>query len=208
MNRRALLTTALLSVALLCPLAATVRAASPDEAAVAQAFEALRGAVRSGDGKKLLGGLSRDSLARLEAVRTAARRPGADGKLSPVERLAAAGLRRTTTPADLNRKSLDDIAAAAFQRHGAFGRDADKASLGPLRVNGERAGAPLLVDGQPTLFSADFVRESGAWKLDLRPSLKRADMLLIGMAAMKGTSEDALIETILSQTQARMRKAG
>lgn len=181
---------------------------SADEAAVAGAFEALRDAARNGDGKRLVAGLSKDTTARLEAVRAAARRPGGAARLSPAERLAAGGLRRATTPADLNRKGLDELAAMALSRRGAFGRELDKAGLGPLRVTGDRAAAALLVDKQPTLFSADFVRESGAWKLDLRPALKRGDMLLTGMAAIKGTSEDALIEAILSQMESRMRKTG
>jgi hypothetical protein len=175
---------------------------------VRRLFDALRDAAKSGDGKKLVAGLSRDSLARLEAVRGAARRPGGDAKLSPAERLAAGGLRKAMTPADLNRNGLDEVAAQTFSRHGVLGRDADKAALGPLRVASERASAPLLLEGQPTLFSADFLKESGGWKLDLRPSLKRADMMLMGMAAMKGTSEDALIEAILARMPTRMRKAG
>lgn len=185
---------------------------APEEAAIRKLFDSLRAAAAKGDGKGLTAGLSTHTLARLEAVRASARHLGggaaATRGLSPAERLAAGGLRRVATPADLNRKGLDDLATAALARHKNLRRDLDKAALGPLRVAGDRASAPLLAEGQPTLFSADFVRDSGAWKLDLGPSLKRGDLLLAGMAAMKGVSEDVLIETILSTVESRLRRAG
>lgn len=196
------------------PVAETAKPAKPadadaaDAAAVVRLFNAVRDAAVRGDGKRLTAGLSRDTLIRLEAVRQAARRPNATAGLSPAERLAAGGLRRAATPADLNRKSLDDLASAALTRRRDLGGELRKAGLGPVRVNGDRASAPLLADKQPTLFTADFVRESGAWRLDLRPALKRGDMLLIGMAAMKGGDENALIDAILGQIDARMRPGG
>lgn len=184
---------------------------NPDEAAIRKLFDSLRAAAARGDGKGLLAGFSSRSLTRLAAVRDAARRlsGAAVGKgLSPAERLAAGGLRRAVTPADLNRKGLDEMASAALARRAGLRRDLDRMALGPLRTAGDSASAPLLADGQGTLFSADFVRESGAWKLDLGPSVKRGDLILAGMAAMKGVSEDALIDAILAQVESRMRRGG
>lgn len=184
---------------------------SPEEAAIRRLFDSLRAAAAKGDGKALLGGFSRRSLSRLTAVRDAARRlsgAAAAKGLSPAERLAAGGLRRIATPADLNRQKLDDMATAALTRRRDLRRDVERMDLGPLRVAGDQASAPLLADGLGTLFSADFVRDSGAWKLDIGPSIKRGDMILAGMAAMKGVSEDALIEAILAQVESRMRRGG
>ena len=194
--------------------AAPANAAPPnmDEAAIRKLFDGMRAAAARGDGKGLLAGLSGPSLARLEAVRASARRLGGGGGaakgLSPAERLAAGGLRRIAAPADLNRKGLDEMASAALARRKGLRRDLDRMQVGPLRVDGERASAPLLADGQATLFTADFVRDSGAWKLDLRPNVKRGDLILAGMAAVKGVSEDALIDAILAQVESRMRTAG
>ncbi|MBV5331165.1 hypothetical protein JZU69_01865, partial [bacterium] len=49
-------------------------AATDDENAVRRLFDSIRDAAGKADGKSLLAGLSTDALARLEAVRTAARR--------------------------------------------------------------------------------------------------------------------------------------
>lgn len=183
-----------------------------DEAAIRKLFDGMRAAAAKGDGKGLLASLAGPSLARLEAVRASARRLGGGAAaakgLSPAERLAAGGLRRIAAPADLNRKGLDEMASAALARRKGLRRDLDRMEMGPLRVGGERASAPLLADGRATLFTADFVRESGAWKLDLSSNVKRGDMILTGMAAMKGVSEDALIDAILTQVESRMRTAG
>lgn len=184
---------------------------NPEEAAIRKLFNGLRAAAAKGDGKALLAGFSSRSLSRLTAVRDAARRlsgAAAAKGLSPAERLAAGGLRRIATPADLNRQELDDMATAALTRRRDLRRDVERMDLGPLRVAGDQASAPLLADGLGTLFSADFVRDSGAWKLDIGPSIKRGDMILAGMAAMKGVSEDALIEAILAQVESRMRRGG
>lgn len=223
MNRRALLrlTGGVIGAYLATPWRAGPAAAlaaapasvppSPDETAIRRLFDNMRAAAARGDGKGLLAGFSSRSLTRLAAVRDSARRlsGAAAGKgLSPAERLAAGGLRRAVTPADLNRKGLDEMASAALAQRAGLRRDLDRMALGPLRTIGDSASAPLLADGQGTLFSADFVRESGAWKLDLGPSVKRGDMVLTAMAAMKGVSEDAMIDVILAQVESRMRRGG
>lgn len=172
-------------------------------------FETLRDAARQGDGRRLADALSKNSVTRLEAVRAAARLNGeADRRLSPAERLAAGALRRAVTPAELNRKNIGELAADALSHRGAFGRDIDQATLGPMQVKGDRASAPLLARGQPTLFTADFIREAGQWKVDLGPSIKRGDMMLMGMAMMKGGDEGVIIDGILSRIESRLRAAG
>lgn len=218
MNRRGLLRLAggVIGAYLAAPSRAGVAAPanSPpnaDETAIRKLFDGLRAAAARGDGKGLLAGFSSHSLSRLAAVRDSARRlsgAAAAKGLSPAERLAAGGLRRIATPADLNRKGLDEMASAALARRGGLRRDLDRMALGPLRLTADRASAPLLADGQGTLFSADFVREAGVWKLDLGPSVKRGDLVLTGMAAMKGVSEDAMIDAILAQVDSRMRRGG
>lgn len=222
MNRRGLLrlTGGLLGAFMAAPWRAGVAAPAnapasvpptPEEAAIRKLFDGLRVAAAKGDGRALLSGFSGRSLSRLTAVRDAARRlsgAAAAKGLSPAERLAAGGLRRIATPADLNRQELDDMATAALTRRRDLRRDIERMDLGPLRVAGDQASAPLLADGLGTLFSADFVRDAGAWKLDIGPSIKRGDMILTGMAAMKGVSEDALIEAILAQVESRMRRGG
>lgn len=175
----------------------------------ARLFESLRDAAQRGDGRKLADALSKNSVTRLEAVRAAARLNGeADRRLSPAERLAAGALRRAVTPAELNRKNIGDLAADALSRRGAFGRDLEQATLGPMQVKGDRASAPLLARGQPTLFTADFIREAGQWKVDLGPGIKRGDMMLMGMAMMKGGDEGVIIDGILSRIESRLRAAG
>lgn len=191
------------------PPAVANPAHAAEAAAVLRVFDAMRDAAGRGDGKRLTAGLSQETMARLEAVRQAARRStGTAAGLSPAERLAAGGLKRATTPADLNRKGLDELASAALRRRADFAKELRGAGLGPVKINGDHAAAALLSDRRPTMFTVDFVREAGAWKLDLRPMVKRGDMFLTGMAALKGVPEDALIDAILGQMESRMRQGG
>jgi hypothetical protein len=69
--------------------------------------------------------------------------------------------------------------------------------LGDVVVNGDRAGGQLFASGLPSGFRADFVREDGAWKLDLGASIDAAGRVVTRAAKAAGASEDSVIAGLL-----------
>ena len=162
------------------------------EARIGALFTEARGALGGGDGAAVLPLLSRASLARLEAIRAAARNGAAANLTSfgPAEKVAVLSLRRFLTPAQLRTMRTPELANHALAEHWLGPSAIDQASLGPLAIEGDRASAPLLVKGKPGLVRAAFLRESGQWKIDLIPTVTVADDLLRLFAGIAGQSED------------------
>jgi hypothetical protein len=69
--------------------------------------------------------------------------------------------------------------------------------LGDVAVKGERAGGQLFASGLPSGFRADFVREDGAWKLDLGATIDAAGRVVTRAAKAADASEDSVIAGLL-----------
>lgn len=69
--------------------------------------------------------------------------------------------------------------------------------LGDVAVQGERAGGQLFASGLPSGFRADFVREDGAWKLDLGRTIEAAGRVVTRAAKAGDASEDSVIAGLL-----------
>jgi hypothetical protein len=69
--------------------------------------------------------------------------------------------------------------------------------LGDVVVKGDRAGGQLFASGLPSGFRADFVREDGAWKLDLGASIDAAGRVVTRAAKAADASEDSVIAGLL-----------
>lgn len=176
-----------------------------EEREVAAVFEEARSALTERRGAAAVPLLSRASVGALESVRTAARSPGntAVERLEPAQRFAAMGLRRYLNPAELRRMSLGDLADHALKQGWLGPNILANASLGPVRVRGERASGLLMVDNRPALVPADFVREGGAWRIDLVGVFTFGSQMLKGFAAMSGKDETAYIEDLLAKLPAK-----
>ena len=92
---------------------------------------------------------------------------------------------------------------------------ADRDSLAAIEladvvVNGDRAGGQLFASGLPSGFRADFVREDGAWKLDLGSTLEAAGRVVTRAAKASDASEDSVIAGLLmlARASARRRASG
>lgn len=179
--------------------------ATAEERDVAAVFESARSALADRRGAEAVPLLSRASVKALEAVRTAARSPGdtAVERLDPAERFAAMGLRRYLNPAELRRMSLGELADHALKQGWLGPNIIGSASLGPVRVRGERASGLLMVDNRPALVPADFVREGGQWRIDLVGVFTFGSQMLKGLAAMSGKDETAYIEDLLAKLPAK-----
>lgn len=187
-------------------LAAAPRA--PEEAPVVATFERARGALGEGKGATVLGMLTKGSVAKLEAVRTAAHAgdgPSLD-RLDSAGRFAALGLRRFLSPAELRRMKTADIADVALKKGWLGPNIISQAALGPVRVKGDRANAVILVDGKPSLVQADFVRESGQWRIDLTQLFNTSSAMLSSFAAIAGKDERQFTDELLEKLAKKAAK--
>ncbi|BAI71151.1 hypothetical protein AZL_005130 [Azospirillum sp. B510] len=178
---------------------------TPEEREVAATFDAARSALAEKRGSAVIPLLSRNSVKALESVREAARQPGDAPlqRLEPAERFAAMGLRRYLGPAELRRMSVGDIANYALAAGWLGPNIIARSGLGPVRVKGDRASGLLMVDNRPALVPADFVREGGAWRIDLASVFTFGSQMLKGFAAMSGKDETAYIADLLDRLPAK-----
>ena len=186
------------------PALAAPQSANPEERQVIATFEKAQTALSRKRGGEVVPLLSRASVDKLEKVRAAARNGATNlDTLDPAEKFAVLGLRRYVSPADLRRMSLGDLADHAM-KNGWLGPNViARSSLGPVRVRGDRASAILMVDNRPALVPADFVREGGAWCIDLTNVFTYGGQMLQGFAAMSGKDEESYIAGLLDKLPAR-----
>lgn len=210
--RAGLVSLCLASAALVVPVSAPpVLAAAPrapEEAPVVAAFERARGALSAGRGAEVLGMLTKGSVAKLDAVRTAAHAgdgPSLD-RLDSAGRFAALGLRRFLSPAELRRMKTGDIADVALKKGWLGPNIISQAVLGPVRVKGDRANAVVMVDGRPSLVQADFMREGGQWRIDLTQLFNTSSAMLDSFAAIAGKSERQFTDELLEKLAKRVVK--
>lgn len=174
---------------------------SEDERQVTAVFDRARGALREKRGDAVVALLSQATVQKLESVRAAARAGDtmSIGRLEPGEKFAAMGLRRHLSPSELRRMGLGEITGHALQQGWLGPNVIAQSALGPVRVKGDRASALLLVDNKPALVPADFVREGGAWRIDLTSVFNFGGQMLKGFAAMSGKTEEAYINDLLDR---------
>ncbi len=181
------------------PLGGTIDQRSRQQ--VAALFASVREAAARGDGAAVLAQLSRTTLARVEAIRTAARLGSAAPLtgFTPSEKLGVLGLRRHFTTAQLRSLRTPELVGRILGSHGLKPETVRDAELGQVAISGNRASAPVLVKGQPTPARAEFVREAGQWRVDLTRSTATADTLLRVLIQLSGQSEEAYLGRILDR---------
>lgn len=187
------------------PPAPQAPAPSAEERAVADVFAKAQAALAQRHGAAAVGLLSTGSVARLNAIREAARSGDSVrlGRLEPAERFAALGLRRNLSSGELRRMDLGGLADHALEKGWLGPNVIRQAALGPVRVRGDRATALLLVNNRPAIVQADFLREPAGWRIDLTNVLMVGNQFLKGFAAMNNKSEDAYIEELLKKLPVR-----
>lgn len=187
------------------PPAPQAPAPSADERAVADVFAKAQAALSQRRGSAAVGLLSTGSVARLNAIREAARSGDGVrlGRLEPAERFAALGLRRNLSSTELRRMDLGGLADHALEKGWLGPNLIRQAALGPVRVRGDRATALLLVNNRPAIVQADFLREPAGWRIDLTNTLMIGNQFLKGFAAMNNKSEDAYIDELLKKLPVR-----
>jgi len=189
---------ATLALVLLAPLAlAALRPA--DE--VRRSYAALARALVARDPDATLALVSEASIAEWARLRQAALHGSVAEleALAPGPRLAVLALRHQA-PVWLLRDGPPRELAAQAVRAGLADRRAveqvelaDVAVLAPARALGQ-----LYAAGLPSGFRAGFVREAGAWKLDLPVTLDGVGRVISQVAGATGASESAVIVNLLA----------
>jgi len=177
-----------------------VAAAAPPAATLARrSFDAFKRALAERDGDAAVALLSAPSLAEWERDRRLALHGSPDEvrALSPGPRLAVLALRHAQ-PVFLLRDGTPAELAAAAVRSGLADRGAlELLEIRDITARGDRASGQILASGLPSGMRAGFLRERGAWKLDLPASLDAAGRLVTETARATGNSEDAVIANLI-----------
>lgn len=151
-----------------------------DTSGVTNTFDGYRLAVLDGQGAAagaLVSAATRDfyDAARLAAL---AATPQDLERMSLIEAVLVLRLRAVLAPHELSTLDGAGVFAAAAAR-GLVGNGFADLRLGPVEAYGDHAVAEQLdAAGRPTGTWWRFVREAGAWRVNLRPNLDAADAVL------------------------------
>jgi hypothetical protein len=192
----------LLAVALLLgSLAPGPPAAARPAAEVRAAYAAFAGALAARDAERALAHLSHASIAEWARLRAVALR----GSLAEVEalapgpRLAVLALRHHAPVWLLREGPPRELAAHALRAGLADRRAVERAELRDVAVlDPARALGQLYAAGLPSGLRAGFVREAGAWKVDLPVTLEGVGRVVSQVSRTTGASEDAVIVNLLA----------
>ena len=175
------------------------QARSSDATQVRQSFARLAAALAARDADAGLHVLSIASLLEWQRDRELALH-GARAEVaaqSPGRRLVVMALRHHA-PKFLSRDGSPRELVGYALGAGMASRDLlAMIELGDVAVKGERAGGQLFASGLPSGFRADFVREDGAWKLDLGATIDAAGRVVTRAAKAADASEDSVIAGLL-----------
>lgn len=162
------------------------------------AFTAYRDAVLGGAGMGAGALVTGETAALYDRARRAAvdADPGALDRLPLVEALLALRLRAAVPAADL--RAADGAATVSLAaRHGLIGGGFAAIGLRPAEIYGDNAIAEQTDGGgQPVGVWWRFLREGGAWRVDLRPNLEAGEALLRERLRASGLSRTDFLNTL------------
>ncbi len=87
-------------------------------------------------------------------------------------------------------------------RHLFDPHDLKEISLGPVSVDGDRASAEVYYDGMLTAVRLSFLKEDGAWKIDVMSILPYAETLMRLDRELKGVSEEKQVDQLVAKLPA------
>jgi len=185
---------------------APVSAASTDEPvdpqadieAVRATFEDYRTEVGAGNGAVVPDLVSPSTIAHYDDVVGLARTAGPPeiSALGMMDRLMIARL-RVQEPPDF--AAMDGAGLLVYGvDEGMIDAEAlEGNSLGEVRIEGDRAYAEMLVDGEPTGVDWEFVRDGSGWTFDLAAGFPLINEALTQVADENGMTEDEFIFTAI-----------
>ncbi len=128
--------------------------------------------------------------------------PAANAPPSPspgVDLLLRTALKKKV-PADLRANlTLGGLMQRITDRHLFNPRDVRQIDLGSISVEGDRATAAVYYQGTLTALRLPFIREDGAWKIDVMALLPYAEVLMRVDRAIKGETEAQQVDQLVSK---------
>ena len=175
------------------------QAGPSDTAQVRQTFVRFAAALAARDADAGQRELSMASFAEWERDRELALHgPRAEVAAQPAGRRLVVLALRHHAPKFLSREgSPRELVANALGSGIADRESLAMIELGDLAVQGDRASGQLFASGLPSGFRAGFVREDGAWKLDLPTTIDAAGRVVTRAAKSAEASEDSVIAGLL-----------
>jgi hypothetical protein len=191
-------TVRLAGLAVLFSLAGCAPPSNPDAAQrVRDAFTAFKSALGAGHAQEALDSLDESSRDYLQLAVTNPTAPATpDEEVHELVRQSVAKL----TPGGIQpgfslETPLQRVLNAGWIDPNAL----DELDLGPVTVEGGQAHAEVMWRGEPTTLQLAFVRESGAWKIDLLRLVTYAEMALNMDRSVKGETEPQQIARLVAQ---------
>lgn len=192
-------------VASLCAVLSATAAIADDATEVQQAFSAYRAAILAGDGTSAIAHLSTTTFEYYDQMRALA----LDGEaetvqgLSLINQMQVLMLRLRVRPDALGAMTPRELVAHAVDE-GWIGKSSVLA-VQPGRVLAEQDVAVLhaIVDGRDAGPAFRFNRESGAWRLDLVPTIQAANAGLQMAAERAGVSDSQFMTTLIESVVGR-----
>ncbi|MFD9736509.1 hypothetical protein [Umezawaea sp. NPDC059074] len=174
-------------------------AAPDDTGAVHKAFETYTKAALAKDGATAQGVLASTVSDYYDKARGLAL-TGTEADLatiSPTRRLTVYVLRAEVEPGALRDGKPADLVKASFDK-GLVGENGiTDLVLGKVVVTGDKAVAPAVIGGQEAPYHVEFLREQGAWKVDIVPLMALADEGFGEAAKNQGSTVESMVDGIL-----------
>ncbi len=178
---------------------APASSAADETPAVRAAFDTYTKAALAKDGATAQAALADTLSAYYDGVRKQAL-TGTDEQVRalPVsQRLTVYVLRAEIEPAVLRDSTPADLVKLAIDKGLVGEQGITSLALGKVTVSGDKAAAEVTTDGKVAPYKMEFLRQGGAWKLDLAPLMSLADQAFEGAAKQQGATVDEMIDGVL-----------
>lgn len=169
------------------------------DTAVRSNFESYRAALLAADGAAVPPLVSPATIDYYgELARLAAYAGPNEIAAKPIaDRLTVARLRVIRTPAELAAMDGPGLLRLGVDEGLIDAESVRDVQLGDVRVDGDRAFAPILIGAEPSPVSFEFVQTGSAWKFDLVPTLAMANEVFSSQASEAGLAEDEFIFVVV-----------
>jgi len=180
-------------------------AAGPETEAVARGFAAYRSALVARDGARAAAWISANSLAYYDRMRELALSAPRDAleALEGTERMLVLGMRHQAPRELLETATPAELVAYAVDSGLVSDTSVATTELGEITIQGDRARAWIVIDGQPTRGVLQFARDQSAWKFDLEFAMRASSGLVAALAQQLGVSENEVIFELLGRGSGR-----
>jgi hypothetical protein len=174
-----------------------------EQAQVAQAFDAWKQAILDHHAGQAMAYIPRHVDAYLATLKSP---PPADSAStaapSPnpgVDLLLRRALAEKVPPDLRANLTMATLLQRIDDRHLFNPRDLREITLGPVSVDGDRASAEVYYDGALTAVRLPFLKEDGAWKIDVMSILPYAETLMRLDRELKGQSEQSQVDQLVAK---------